>query len=90
MAARRNSYIVMAAMMGCFVAAKAQAHPHVWIEMQSDVVFTDDGLIKGVDLEWTFDDAYTQMALDGLDARWRWHSTARPNWLPSPRKTSRH
>ncbi len=67
MAARRNRYIVMAAMMGCFVAAKAQAHPHVWIEMQSDVVFTDDGLIKGVDLEWTFDDAYTQMALDGLD-----------------------
>ena len=67
MAARRNTYIVMAAMMGCFVAAKAQAHPHVWIEMQSDVVFTDDGLIKGVDLEWTFDDAYTQMALEGLD-----------------------
>ncbi len=67
MAARRNRYIVMAAMMGCFVASKAQAHPHVWIEMQSDVVFTDDGLIKGVDLEWTFDDGYTQMALVGLD-----------------------
>jgi ABC-type uncharacterized transport system substrate-binding protein len=35
--------------------------------MQSTVVFTDDGLIKGVDVEWTFDDAYAQMALDGLD-----------------------
>ena len=67
MAARRNLYIVMAAMMGCAVASKAEAHPHVWIEMQSDVVFTEDGLIKGVDLEWTFDDAYTQMALEGLD-----------------------
>ena len=67
MAARRNPYIVMAAMMACFAGSQAQAHPHVWIEMQSDVVFTDDGLIKGVDLEWTFDDAYTQMALDGLD-----------------------
>ena len=35
--------------------------------MQSSIVFTDDGLIKGVDVEWTFDDAYAQMALDGLD-----------------------
>ena len=67
MAARRNLYIVMAAMMAPFLATGARAHPHVWIEMQSDVVFTDDGLIKGVDLEWTFDDAYTQMALEGLD-----------------------
>lgn len=67
MAARRNLYLVMAAMMATFAATPARAHPHVWIEMQSDVVFTDDGLIKGIDLEWTFDDAYTQMALDGLD-----------------------
>ncbi len=67
MAARRNLYIVMAAMMAGFVGQPAQAHPHVWIEMRSDVVFTDDGLIKGVDLEWTFDDAYMQVALEGLD-----------------------
>jgi ABC-type uncharacterized transport system substrate-binding protein len=67
MAARRNRYIVMAAMTACFAGSEVQAHPHVWIEMQSDVVFTDDGMIKGVDLEWTFDDGYTQMALDGLD-----------------------
>jgi ABC-type uncharacterized transport system substrate-binding protein len=67
MAPRRNTYIVMAAMMAAFAGPQAQAHPHVWIEMQSDVVFTEDGLIKGVDLEWTFDDAYTQMALEGLD-----------------------
>ena len=67
MAAHRNRYIVMAAMTACFACSPAQAHPHVWIEMQSDVVFTEDGLIKGVDLEWTFDDGYTQMALDGLD-----------------------
>ncbi len=67
MAARRNLYIVMAAMMGCAAVPAAQAHPHVWIEMQSDVVFTEDGLIKGIDLEWTFDDAYALMALEGLD-----------------------
>jgi ABC-type uncharacterized transport system substrate-binding protein len=49
-------------------SAPALAHPHVWIDMRSDIVFSDDGLIKGVNLEWTFDDGYTQMALDGLDS----------------------
>ena len=67
MAARRNLYLVMAALMAGFVGTPARAHPHVWIEMQSDVVFTEDGRIKGVNLEWTFDDAYARMALEGLD-----------------------
>jgi ABC-type uncharacterized transport system substrate-binding protein len=45
----------------------ADAHPHVWITMRSDVVFNDKAEISGIAVEWTFDDAYTQMALDGLD-----------------------
>jgi ABC-type uncharacterized transport system substrate-binding protein len=49
------------------LAVPADAHPHVWISMRSDVVFNDKGEIAGVAVEWTFDDGYTQMALDGLD-----------------------
>jgi ABC-type uncharacterized transport system substrate-binding protein len=45
----------------------ASAHPHMWIDMHSYVVFNERGLITGIDLEWTFDDGYAQMALDGLD-----------------------
>lgn len=48
-------------------AAPASAHPHVWIEMRSDLVFNDQGLVTAMNLEWTFDDAYAQLALDGLD-----------------------
>jgi ABC-type uncharacterized transport system substrate-binding protein len=48
-------------------AAPLSAHPHVWILMRSDVVFDPQGLITGINVEWTFDDGYTQMALDGLD-----------------------
>jgi ABC-type uncharacterized transport system substrate-binding protein len=52
----------------CWAAASpAQAHPHVWVRMQSDVVFNDQGLISAVNVSWTFDDAYAQVALDGLD-----------------------
>jgi ABC-type uncharacterized transport system substrate-binding protein len=67
MAAIRGPFCVVAIVIGYLSSSTAQAHPHVWADMQSGIVFTDDGLIKGVDLEWTFDDAYTQMALDGLD-----------------------
>lgn len=48
-------------------ALPAGAHPHVWIEMRTDVVFNDQGLISAVNVMWTFDDAYAQMALEGLD-----------------------
>lgn len=47
--------------------AMASAHPHVWVNMHSDLVFTADGKITGVDVEWTFDDAYATEALDGMD-----------------------
>ena len=57
--------------MGVVLAAASSApvlaHPHVWIEMRSDVVFNDQGLITGLNLIWTFDDGYAQAALDGLD-----------------------
>ena len=58
-----------AAFAGAVCAAvPAMAHPHVWIDMRSDVVFDDKGLITGLNLMWTFDDAYAQVALDGMDA----------------------
>ncbi len=45
----------------------AHAHPHVWVSMQTSVAFNDAGLVMGVDVEWTFDDAYAQVALEGMD-----------------------
>lgn len=48
-------------------ASPARAHPHVWIEMRSDLVFNDQGQVAAMNLQWTFDDGYAQMALDGLD-----------------------
>jgi ABC-type uncharacterized transport system substrate-binding protein len=50
------------------LAVPAHAHPHVWITMRTDVVFNDKAEIAGIAVEWTFDDGYTQMALEGLDA----------------------
>lgn len=45
----------------------AAAHPHVWVEVRSTVVY-EGGKIQGFRHRWTFDDMYTAMAIQGLDA----------------------
>jgi ABC-type uncharacterized transport system substrate-binding protein len=62
---RARVAVILMAMAG---AAPAWAHPHVWVTMRSDVVFGAGGLLTGINVQWTFDDAYAQYALDGLDA----------------------
>jgi ABC-type uncharacterized transport system substrate-binding protein len=48
------------------LADRARAHPHVWVTMQATVLY-DDGKITGLQQAWTFDEAYTTMAIEGLD-----------------------
>jgi ABC-type uncharacterized transport system substrate-binding protein len=47
-------------------AAGAQAHPHVWVTMKETVLY-DKGTITGLQQAWTFDEMYTQQAIEGLD-----------------------
>ncbi len=49
-------------------SATASAHPHVWIQNRSDVVFNDDGKIIAIAVEWAFDKDYSAVAIEGLDA----------------------
>lgn len=44
----------------------AMAHPHVWVAVQSEVVFGDDGKIVGVRHAWEFDEMYSAFATQGL------------------------
>jgi ABC-type uncharacterized transport system substrate-binding protein len=57
--------ILTLALLAC--PTLALAHPHQWVSMHADMVFNAEGKVQGVDLEWTFDDAYAQLALDGMD-----------------------
>jgi ABC-type uncharacterized transport system substrate-binding protein len=50
-------------------AAPALAHPHVWVTMKSELVFTPDGTITGVRHAWTFDDMFSAFATQGLEAK---------------------
>lgn len=68
MTIRRRAVLTALPVLLWAAATPASAHPHVWIEMRSDLVFNDQGQVTAMNLEWTFDDGYAQMALDGLDA----------------------
>jgi ABC-type uncharacterized transport system substrate-binding protein len=48
-------------------ATPALTHPHAWIETRSDVVFDDQGRIAAINVEWDFDQWYSEMAVEGLD-----------------------
>ncbi len=48
-------------------ASPAAAHPHVWVSVETTVVY-DKGTITGFRHRWSFDELYTTMAIQGLDA----------------------
>jgi ABC-type uncharacterized transport system substrate-binding protein len=57
-----------AAALACVaLGSPALAHPHAWIETRSDVVFDDEGRIAAINVEWDFDQGYSEMAVEGLD-----------------------
>lgn len=49
------------------LAPSADAHPHVWATVRSEIVFGADHKITGIRHAWTFDEFYTAMAVQGLD-----------------------
>jgi ABC-type uncharacterized transport system substrate-binding protein len=48
-------------------APPARAHPHVWVTVETTVVY-ENGAVTGLQHKWSFDDMYTAMAIQGLDA----------------------
>ena len=59
--------LVLAA-LALLMAAEAQAHPHVWVTMKSEVVYAD-GAATGVRHAWTFDDMFSTFATQGLESK---------------------
>jgi ABC-type uncharacterized transport system substrate-binding protein len=47
----------------------AQAHPHVWVTVTSEIVIDQKGAMTGVRHSWQFDDMYSTFALEGLKSK---------------------
>lgn len=65
-AGRHGRAILALAAMLTTGAAPVAAHPHVWITVESEVVY-ERGSIAAIRHTWTFDEFYATMAIQGLD-----------------------
>jgi ABC-type uncharacterized transport system substrate-binding protein len=65
-ASSRPLGIVLLAGLLALLAGSARAHPHVWITVETTVLY-DKGAFTGLRHKWTFDEFYTAMAIEGLD-----------------------
>lgn len=59
--------LVLAGAAAILVPSVAQAHPHVWVTMKSELLYAADGRLTGVRQSWTFDDAFSAYALQGME-----------------------
>ena len=57
------------ALLTLVCADLAQAHPHVWVTMHSELVYAPDGSITGIRHAWSFDDMFSTFALQGMESK---------------------
>ncbi len=60
----RTLWIAICVVMG--LNPPAHAHPHAWIDVQSQVVFNADGKITSIQVNWLLDEGYTIFVINGL------------------------
>jgi len=60
-------FLLVAAIV--FAATAARAHPHVWVTMNSELLYASDGSVTGVRHAWTFDDMFSTYATQGLESK---------------------
>jgi ABC-type uncharacterized transport system substrate-binding protein len=61
--------IFLAALLTLTSAGLAQAHPHVWVTMHTELVYAPDGSITGIRHAWSFDDMFSTFATQGLESK---------------------
>src|SRR5438105_588503 len=60
---------VLGSLAYLLAAGAAQAHPHVWVTMKSELVYAADGSVTGVRHAWAFDEMFSTFATQGLETK---------------------
>lgn len=63
----RTSLLAALAALALFTAVPAMSHPHVWVVARGEIVYGTDGVMKTIRYAWTFDEAFSAFAVQGLD-----------------------
>ncbi len=61
--------ILLAALACVTLSLPARAHPHVWVTMQSELIYAPDGSITGIRHHWAFDDMFSAFAIQGIASK---------------------
>ena len=61
--------ILLATLLSLAASGLARAHPHVWVTMQTELVYAPDGSITGIRHAWSFDDMFSTFATQGLESK---------------------
>jgi ABC-type uncharacterized transport system substrate-binding protein len=67
----RSTWNLLSVALACLWTGTASAHPHVWVTMTGELIYAADGSVTGVRHAWTFDDAFSVYALQGLPSKKR-------------------
>jgi len=63
---KRTRACALAALLLPLSIMRAEAHPHVWVTLHSEILYSADGAMTGVRHAWTFDDMFSAYALQGI------------------------
>ncbi len=58
---------IAAALILALSAGSAAAHPHVWIDSKTRLIFDQGGRVVALEVDWRFDEFYSLFAVEGLD-----------------------
>lgn len=61
--------IFLTALLTLAFSGLANAHPHVWVTMHSELIYAPDGSITGIRHAWSFDDMFSTFALQGMESK---------------------
>lgn len=61
--------LALATALSAVPLSSASAHPHVWIDMQTELRFDEMGRLAAVEVRWTFDEFYSAFAVEGAEKK---------------------
>ncbi|HEY0569319.1 MAG TPA: DUF1007 family protein [Xanthobacteraceae bacterium] len=64
--------VILATLAACGLLAgaiPALAHPHVWVTVKSEIVYSPDGMLTSVRHAWTFDEMFSTFATQGIESQ---------------------
>ena len=62
-------FAALVAALAAVWAPQAQAHPHVWATIRTELIYAPDGSVAAVRHAWTFDDMFSAFATTGIKAK---------------------